>query len=149
MSALRPPIAAVPLPHIRCPGPCPYCPSEGSEEDAALLPDPVAISRAVDRVVDRGLEAGKGRVGEVVLTRISVCQNTYEKMKKYSGRELFSSKCVQKLTWRKCLFFTGHQYLCGPYAALVFQKYFRTLRVQVFFVAFPQVHLVTNMIQKQ
>ena len=55
----RPAIAAVLLPHGLCPGACPYCPTDAADETKDLLPDPVDVSAAVDRVLDR--EHARGR----------------------------------------------------------------------------------------
>lgn len=58
----RPPIAAVPTPHGYCSPGCPYCPPHGDEQLHALVPDPVAVSEAVDRVHDRLALAGEAVV---------------------------------------------------------------------------------------
>ena len=54
----RPAIAAVGIPHGFCLPGCPYCPRD-RDRVAELLPDPVAVSAAVDRVRDRTIAAGE------------------------------------------------------------------------------------------
>lgn len=53
----RTPIAPILIPHGACHSACPYCPSESPEDYEALLPDPVSVAAAVDRVFDRSSKA--------------------------------------------------------------------------------------------
>ena len=59
MTERRPVIAAVAIPHGFCPPGCPHCPVEATHDPHDLLPDPVAVSAAVDRVIDRGVAQGE------------------------------------------------------------------------------------------
>lgn len=58
MTRVRPAIAAVPIPHGFCSPGCPHCPVDGTHDPADLLPDPTAVSEAVDRVHDRQIAQG-------------------------------------------------------------------------------------------
>jgi len=55
----RTPIAPVLVPHGLCPTACPYCPRDAKEETESLLPDPIDVTMAIDRVVDRRSAQGK------------------------------------------------------------------------------------------
>jgi histone acetyltransferase (RNA polymerase elongator complex component) len=55
----RDPIAPVLLPHDACPTACPYCPEEVSADTADLLPDPIDVTAAIDRVFDRRSAQGR------------------------------------------------------------------------------------------
>ena len=55
----RAPVAPVVLPHGECPVGCPYCPPQGTVDSVDLLPDPVAVTMAIDQVMDRRSRQGR------------------------------------------------------------------------------------------
>jgi len=59
VTASRPPIAAVGIPHGFCLPGCPHCPVDPIHAPADLLPDPTMISEAIDRVRDRLVREGR------------------------------------------------------------------------------------------